>query len=125
MILLALWPPFFFLIRRLLEKVGKLNPLTQFTPEYSFPVLRLLVLFARPQDGMTIYREFALKGAITLMFTLMRAWMTIVCLDSVILINLFCDILFIFVFIYVFISLFIEFVNLIISSVMLIYLFTL
>lgn len=62
---------------QLLEKVGNWNPLTQFTPEYSFPVLRLLFLFARPQDGLTIYRDFALKGAITLMFSLMRAWMTI------------------------------------------------
>lgn len=62
---------------QLLEKVSKWNPLTEFTPEYSFPVLRLLFLFARPQDGLTIYRDFALKGAITLMFSLMRAWMTI------------------------------------------------
>jgi len=51
--------------------------LTEFTPEYSFPVLRFLFLFARPQEGSNIYREFALSGTIPLMFSLMRAWMTI------------------------------------------------
>lgn len=62
---------------RLLEKIKAMDPLVDFTCEYAFPVLRLLFLFARPIESSTVYREFAKNGAITLMFSFIRAWMTI------------------------------------------------
>lgn len=62
---------------QLVDKIKNMDPITEFTPEYAFPALRLLFLFARPQDGNTIYRDFAKYGVISLMCQFIKAWLTI------------------------------------------------